>query len=95
MRVEADTDVRALRRIALLVRRAREDCLPCSDELREIAGIIERMKQNVALDTPFPGDDLRAMASLAGRLSCELRGENRVHEAVITELRDLAEQLTL
>lgn len=94
MRVEAETDVRALRRLTLLVRRAKEDGLPCSNELGKIASILDRMRRSVALGTPSVGDDLRAVASLVGELSCERRSENRVHEAVITELRDLTDQLT-
>lgn len=94
MRVEAEIDVRALRRIALLVRRAKEDWGPCCVELNEIADVLERMKRNVALRTPFSGDDLRTMVSLVRDLACESSRHERLHDPVVSELRDLAEQLT-
>jgi len=94
MRVEMDTDVRALRRIALLVLRAKEDGGPCLPELEEIGEVIERMKRDVALGTPFIGEDLREMASLVGGLPCDTDDHGRVHRVVVGELRDLVAQLT-
>ena len=94
MRVETETDVRALRRIALLVRRAREDGGSCA-ELDGISDVLERMKRNIAHGTAVAGDDLREMVSLARDISCERARTDRLHVAVIDELRDLAGHLRL
>jgi len=93
MRVEADTDVRALRRIALLVRRAREDWGGECPELNGIAAVIERMKRDIVLGKQLVGTDLRRMASLVGGLSCRAAATSRLNQLVVGELRDLVSHM--
>ena len=94
MRVEAEADARALRRVALLVWRAREDDDACRVELDEIAEVLERMKRSIALGTPLSGEDLREVVSRVRDLSCDEPRNGRLHDALISELRDLAHEIT-
>ncbi len=88
------TDVRSLRRIALLVVRAREDWGPCCQELEDIALAIEHMKRDVALGSPHVAVDLRRIASLVRNLSCGATDRQSLQQSVMGELRDLVAQLT-
>jgi hypothetical protein len=90
------TDVMALRRIALLVMRARDDASPGAihDGLAKITLVIERMKRSVAVGSPPEGNDVVSLYTLVKRLpktACDAHSASDiVRWSAINELRDLA-----
>jgi hypothetical protein len=83
------SDVAALRRIALLVTRAVEDCTPMRPELLTIVTVIDRMKRGVALGAPFQEQDVARLSSLIRHLPADQASPVRLREALVGELREL------
>lgn len=93
------TDDVSLRRISLLVMRAREDSSPGSlqDGLVKISPVIERMKRSVAVGSPFERADVASLFQIVRRLP---RGSGHEHSArevvqssTVSELRDLVSRV--
>ncbi|GEM_PF-5358964 len=88
-------DVPTLRRISLLVMRARDDETEdeIHDGLEKITSVIERMKRSVALGTPFSPADRRALRALVRGLPKSCIQPHCAKEIVrwcaIDELQDL------
>ena len=89
MRVETNTDIRTLRRIALLVTRLREDAVELNPELDAVAAILDRIKRHVALEEPLSGDEFREMAGLVAALTTKTVAPTPLHQATVGELREL------
>ena len=94
MRVETNTDIRTLRRIALLVTRLREDAVELNPELNAVAVILERIKRHVALEEPLSGDEFREMAGLVAALTTKTVAPTPLHQATVGELRELLAHIT-
>jgi len=87
-------DVSTLRRVALLVMRARDDASPGAvhDELAKIGPVIERMKRSVAIGSPFATNDVMSLFMLVKRLpraGSAHSASEIVQASTISELRDL------
>lgn len=82
----------ALRRIALLVMRASEDCGPIRDDLAKIAIVIDQMKRSIVLDVPMDKDAAR-LSLLVRQLSRHPGHANanchRLCNALVNELQEL------
>ena len=90
------TDVLALRRIALLVTRATEDCDPIRDELMRIATVIDQMKRSILLDEPLE-QNIAKLSSLIRHLpmDCKLGNTSceRLRNSLMGELQELVPTL--
>ncbi len=93
--IQLEGNVRALRRIALLVIRAKEDWGPFCSDLDDIARVIERIKREIALGSRLTADEVGEMASLVtGLSSCSTVEGGPLQRAVVSELRDLVAELS-
>jgi hypothetical protein len=85
-------EVVALRRIALLVTRASEDCDPIRDDLEKIATVIDEMKKSLVLGAPLDKNIAR-LSSLIRRLPddarCKTSSCKRLRASLVDELREL------
>jgi len=89
MRVEANTDIRTLRRIALLVTRLREHAAELNPELNAVTAILDRIKRRVALEEPLSSDEFREMARLVAALTTKTAAPTPLNQATVGELREL------
>lgn len=85
-------EVVALRRIALLVMRASEDCDPIRDDLEKISSVIDEMKKSLVLGAPLDTKIAR-LSSLIRRLPddarCKTSSCNRLRASLVDELHEL------
>lgn len=84
----------ALRRIALLVIRAREETSGAvSDRLFKISSVIENMKRSIALGSPLAVEDVARLQALVKQLpkrsSTPRTASEIVRWSTFSELRDL------
>ena len=84
----------ALRRIALLVTRATEDCDPIRADLSKIATVIDAMKRSLVLGAPLD-KDVDKLSTLVRKLpaenDCETSSCRRLRTSLMHELQELVQ----
>ena len=92
-------ETRTLRRISLLVIRAREDERDdtVADRLNKVAAVIDHMKRDIAVGSHASDTDVATLATLVGRLPKATFGtivsSEVARQSVVIELRELVSLL--